>query len=337
MPRKLENDDQLLRVNPLRIHRTQKASDPITYVDLMSDPKGKKFVIRKGMTMGDRPLEEDRLDQFEQEFTLTQEMGRLTSHVPYAWDLRINPHQSEISFLCDHIEGHSLEQIIENGPLPIAYIRQVSLRVAEALRITHQHDIIHRDIKPGNIMITHEGGSPHVHLLDWGAACEYPTTDPIKPYGTPAYLAPESIQQDDERKLNSDVITPAVDVYALGILIYKMLTQDLPFGAQDFLKSAKTKKNPWPFSYFGFEYPAELQRVIFKAIHKHQDTRYKTVQGFKKALGNAFAPIAKNPSKTINDFRRIEDEGPSLSDLEDIEFLDEDEYKAPLAAAARGE
>ena len=78
--------------------------------------------------------------------------------------------------------------------------------------------------------------------------------------------------------------------------------------------------------------------MIFKAIHKHKDQRYKTIQGLQKALGNAFAPISKDPTKTIDDFRLTDEEGPSLKDLEDEIILPDDaEFAALLEEVARGE
>lgn len=119
----------------------------------------------------------------------------------------------------EHIEGRSLRAEIEAGPIPAPRAIETALHVARALAAAHARGVVHRDVKPENVVRATDGT---VKVVDFGLAflerdsSEARLTQPGTQMGTPAYMAPEQIKGDDAG--------PAADVYALGLLLYEMLT-----------------------------------------------------------------------------------------------------------------
>ena len=109
-------------------------------------------------------------------------------------------------------------------PMPPALAFQICAQVAAALAAAHAQGVVHRDVKPGNIMLTADG----VKVFDFGIAAEAGTldeaTNPNEVIGTPTYMAPE--------RLTDAAVTPATDVYSVGVLLYRLLTKNLPWNAK---------------------------------------------------------------------------------------------------------
>ncbi|MEH1167306.1 serine/threonine-protein kinase [Micromonospora sp. CPCC 205539] len=120
------------------------------------------------------------------------------------------------------VEGETLAAHLRAGPLDWRIAVRVCAEVCAALAAAHAHGIVHRDVKPANVMLTPVG----VKVLDFGIATSTGTTDPLPDgllMGTPAYLAPE--------QLEGAPATPAADLYALGVLLYYCLSGRLPYRA----------------------------------------------------------------------------------------------------------
>ncbi|WP_410822370.1 serine/threonine-protein kinase [Micromonospora sp. 050-3] len=131
---------------------------------------------------------------------------------------------AEVPFVVmELLGGHTLEHRLVVGPLPPRAGLRVCAEVASALAAAHEQGLVHRDIKPGNVMLTPTGAK----VLDFGiaAAAGAPEIDfEGRLLGTPAYLAPERLQAGE--------VLPASDVYALGLLLYRVLTSRLPWPAE---------------------------------------------------------------------------------------------------------
>ena len=126
------------------------------------------------------------------------------------------------------VEGLSLTRILDDGPLPPADVMDVVAQVARGLAAAHQAGLVHRDIKPGNLLVRLDG---LVKITDFGiatAAGENPVTQPVTQpgmlIGTPAYLAPE--------RISGVPATPAIDLYALGVVAHQCLTGKVPFAGE---------------------------------------------------------------------------------------------------------
>ena len=118
--------------------------------------------------------------------------------------------------------GETLKERISRGPLAPADALRIAAEVAEGLAKAHEHGIVHRDIKPGNIMVTTDGLAK---ILDFGLAKlagEARLTQPGTTVGTVAYMSPEQARGDE--------VDPRTDIWSLGVILYEMAAGTLPFG-----------------------------------------------------------------------------------------------------------
>jgi eukaryotic-like serine/threonine-protein kinase len=121
------------------------------------------------------------------------------------------------------LTGTTLAERLEDGPLPVPDVLRICSQVATALGAAHEHGIVHRDVKPANVMVTANGPAK---VVDFGVAAavgELADRDAVL-FGTPAYVAPE--------RLSGDAVVAATDVYGLGVLLYRMLTGHMPWSAE---------------------------------------------------------------------------------------------------------
>lgn len=130
----------------------------------------------------------------------------------------------------EYLEGLNLHSILaQHSPLPMGWLLEVLEQLCAALHLIHQHDIIHRDLKPSNLFVLPSESAPIVKLLDFGIAkgangdTESRLTSTGAIMGTPAYLAPEQLKE-------SQTLTPATDLYALGVVLFEALTSKHPLG-----------------------------------------------------------------------------------------------------------
>jgi len=184
------------------------------------------------------------------------------------------------------IDGQSLQELLAHeGPLPPRRTLAIAAQVAEALDYAHARGVIHRDIKPANIMI--EAGD-RVTLTDFGIARRLDGTQYTQAgmiIGTPAYMSPEQAagQPADARS----------DIYALGLVVYEMLTGRLPFEAPEPLAVASMHRStqPPPPTAFNRTLPRSLGLVVLRALAKQPHERYASgrefVAALRRALGEA--------------------------------------------------
>ena len=201
--------------------------------------------------------------------------------------------QDDVSYMVmEYLEGHTLKAELNalagrGETMPLAEVARIFEAVADALDYAHRQGMVHRDIKPANVMLTTKG---EVILTDFGIArivggTQYTATGAV--VGTPAYLSPEQGQGErgDERS----------DIYALGVVLYEMVTGKVPFDADTPLAVIfKHISDPLPPPrQFNPGIPAALEQVILKAMAKSPDDRYQTVGGMMLAVSEALvAPDA---------------------------------------------
>src|SRR5207253_7035455 len=127
-------------------------------------------------------------------------------------------------FSMKFIEGGQLDEVVRREPMPVRRAVELIVKVARTVHYAHEHGILHRDIKPGNILIDAKG---EPHLTDFGLArlveTESTITRTTEALGTPSYMAPE------QAKGNNTQLTSATDVYGLGAVLYHLLTGHPPF------------------------------------------------------------------------------------------------------------
>lgn len=182
-----------------------------------------------------------------------------------------------------YIHGRSLRAIVDSGEqLPLARVVAIAEQIGAALDYAHAQGIIHRDVKPSNIIVDESG---HATLMDFGIVKStiqssiQTTTNTV--VGTPHYLAPEQAE--------SRPVDGRADVYALGALVYHLLTGQPPFTA-DSTPSLLYKivhETPAPPPDAGPRIAGEIGEVVFKAMAKTPEARYQTCAEFAAALGRA--------------------------------------------------
>ena len=179
-----------------------------------------------------------------------------------------------------YCDGETLKKRLESGPLPAAEAIRVALQVARGLARAHQAGIVHRDVKPGNIMVTTEG---EAKLLDFGIAKTTEVDDLTRTgttLGTIAYMAPEHVRGGgaDERS----------DVWALGVVLYEMLAGRRPFsGADDYeLLQAIVDRPQSPLTGVA-GVTDDIARVVERALDKARERRYANAGEFVHALERA--------------------------------------------------
>lgn len=195
----------------------------------------------------------------------------------------------------EHIEGKTLAQVVqEQGPLGIDEALDIACQVCDALETAHQKGVIHRDIKPQNLMLTPAG---MVKVMDFGlarVATGVTLTQTGVFMGTPRYVSPEVVtgEQVDHRG----------DLYSLGIVLYEMLTGDIPFSTESTwaLLQAHVQAIPPPVRKARPEVPEWLDAVLAKALAKDPAERFQSAAEFRAAIqaGRAEALTAPKPVGT---------------------------------------
>lgn len=170
----------------------------------------------------------------------------------------------------EFIDGPTMSQRLQQGQLPLDDAVQYAIELADALEHAHRQDVIHRDIKPGNVLLDNSG---HVHLTDFGlakyVASAESMTDDGQVMGTPAYMSPEQAGGKSNR------VDARSDVYGLSALLYEMLTGQPPF-----LESAGPlllqvlEDEPRPLRELNAAVPRDLELICLKGLAKCPDGRY---------------------------------------------------------------
>ncbi|MCX7832541.1 MAG: PASTA domain-containing protein [Actinobacteria bacterium] len=170
----------------------------------------------------------------------------------------------------EYIIGKTLKEIIrEKGSLPLDFGLDIAKQIASALAFAHRHEVIHRDIKPHNIIITEEG---LVKVTDFGIARaksgSITDTGPIM--GSVQYISPEQAQGLPATELS--------DIYSFGVVMYEMFTGNLPFEGDSAISIAMKHASeiPVPPSKLNPEIPIELEKIILKSMAKDPYERYQT-------------------------------------------------------------
>jgi serine/threonine-protein kinase len=242
------------------------------------DPQIDRMVAVKTVSMWGQEPEE------EQEFRLrfmneAQAAGRL--HHPgivAVFDVGEHPESKDPYIVLEYVDGETLNRILHREKkLSLGRALKLTEEIADALDYAHAQGVIHRDIKPGNILITQEG---HAKIADFGIAklnlAHF--TLPGKVLGTPAYMAPE--------QLSGEGCDGRSDVFSLGVILYAMVTGHSPFQGN----SATTvcfkvaNREPIAASALDMSLPPQLDAVISRAMAKDPNERYQRGTDFAEDL-----------------------------------------------------
>jgi eukaryotic-like serine/threonine-protein kinase len=177
------------------------------------------------------------------------------------------------------VEGPTLRRMLDlRGPLPVDEAADITRQVAEALDHAHRHGLVHRDIKPANVLVPPDG---QVKVTDFGiakAAGDEDLTRTGSVIGTARYLAPEQV--------NGGVVDGRADVYALGLLLYEMLTGTLPFTGDSEIATAAARltTDPEPVRARRADVPPALEAVVSHTLAREPSQRFPSARALRDAL-----------------------------------------------------
>ncbi len=171
------------------------------------------------------------------------------------------------------IEGGQLDAVVKREPMPMRQAVELIAKVARTVHYAHEHGILHRDIKPGNILLDQKG---EPHLTDFGLArlieTESTVTRTMEVLGTPSYMAPEQAVG------NNDAVSSVTDVYGLGAVLYQLMTGQPPFAGGTTYETIKLLLDTEPRQprLFNPKIDRDLSTICLKCIEKYPKRRYSS-------------------------------------------------------------
>jgi serine/threonine protein kinase len=205
-------------------------------------------------------------------------------HIVEIYDAVVEPDHSYL--VMEYVAGATLEAHAGMSTLlPLHKVVEIIFKSIRALEYAFQHGIIHRDIKPGNILLSEKG---ETKVSDFGASFQQRpghTTTQIAGIGSPAYMSPEQVRMEP--------LSAQTDIYSLGVTMYRLLTGRLPYYAssQAALAYAILSKPPEPPLTLRPDLPPVLDQIVLKAIEKDPARRYASWLEFGKELSQAFTAL----------------------------------------------
>lgn len=192
-------------------------------------------------------------------------------------------HRSEPYIVLEYIEGRSLRRVLQDagGRIPVTTAEDYGRQIASALAYLHAHGIVHRDLKPENVIVS-DGGT--LRLMDFGTASLEGTRRLTwrhlsESLGTPDYMSPEQIQghRGDARS----------DIYAWGIMMYEMLTGQVPFEGDNWMAvmAGHLQRDPERIRRRRPEVPSGLESVVLRAMRRAPENRYPSADALLVDLG----------------------------------------------------
>jgi serine/threonine-protein kinase len=228
---------------------------------------------------------------FSERFDREEKIGQRLDHPAVVRILKPRE-KSRMYMAMEYVEGRSLRALMGKQPLPCEKALEIARQVADALAYLESQNVVHRDIKPENVLVDAQG---RVKIIDFGIALgegsrRMTWAGLSATLGTPDYMAPEQI-----RGRRGDART---DVYALGMMLYEMLTANLPYESANprALLKVKTAEEPRPPSYHVPGFDPHLEAIILKAIERDPRDRYASAAELAADLRNPDAVPTRDPA-----------------------------------------
>ncbi len=243
--------------------------------------------------------EEELFEFRERFFREAKAAGRLQHpNIVTVYDIGIDPDTQIPYIVMERIRGRTLKQMIrEQGGLPWTFMLNVTLQVAEALAFAHRQGIIHRDVKPSNIMVM---DNQHVKITDFGIA-RLPASDLTRTgqlLGSPSYMAPEQI--------SGQRVTQQSDLFSLGIVLYEGLTGQKPFYGETFSQiTFRILNEPPPdLRRIRTDVPEPVCAIVYRLLEKNPQRRFsdadELVRHVREVYRRLIGESAPYPAVTVS-------------------------------------
>ncbi len=227
------------------------------------------------------------LERFRQEVKL----ARRVTHTNIARTFDIGEHEGEKFLTMEYVDGESLAELAAAGPMPLTKVVALARDLCAGLSAAHAAGVVHRDLKPDNVLIARDG---RLVITDFGIARAVREGDAVvktngRPIGTPAYMAPEQVQGGD--------VDARADVYALGAMLYELLTGDRAWPGEAVLAVAAARLlEPPPDPRVKCpSLPEGVAGVILRCMAKDRDARFASAADVGRALERANAAATPSP------------------------------------------
>jgi predicted Ser/Thr protein kinase len=246
--------------------------------------------------------DEDAVERFRREIVLLSEVKHPAVPAVSGWGY----FNGEYFFVADFIDGRDLRSLTKaRGPWPVAEATAIVAQVAEALHAAHEKGIVHRDVKPHNIMLRQD---KRVFLLDFGVARAFghdmqTITATGMLVGTPEYMSPEQV--------DSHSVDARSDIYSLGVVLFELLMGKPPFAGDTPLAVAMKHKLEPPQSPRALrqEIPYWLERVVLRCLAKEPASRYPSAARLALELSRPRSEQPARRRRLPSGDLMVEDEG----------------------------
>jgi TolB-like protein/Flp pilus assembly protein TadD/predicted Ser/Thr protein kinase len=227
-------------------------------------------------------------------FNLEARAAAALNHPNVATIYAIEETDDETFIVMEYVEGQELKEKMKDGPLPIDEAVRIATQIAEGLQAAHRKEIVHRDIKSANIMLT---GAGQVKVMDFGLAKVRGAAQVTKvgtTIGTAAYMSPEQARGDE--------VDTRTDIWSFGVVLYEMVTGRLPFKSDydQAVTYAIVHEEPEHLAAVRPDVPVFLRKVVMKAMAKRAEERYQDMATVLQELrsGGASTPAGDGATKT---------------------------------------
>jgi eukaryotic-like serine/threonine-protein kinase len=287
-------------------------------VYLARDPFAERDVAIKVLQFAERAdRETERMihKAFVAEASLAGKLNH--PHIVDIYDAVVDPDRSYL--VMEYVPGRTLDEHASTGTLlPLVKVVEIIFKCIRALEYAFQHGIIHRDIKPGNVLLSEDG---ETKVGDFGASFQQRLADKttqLKGIGSPAYMSPEQLRMEK--------LTQQTDIYSLGVTMFRLLTGRLPYeaGSHVALTYAILNTPPPLPSSFRPDLPPLLDEIVMKAIAKKPAERYPSWLEFGKDVTRAFMNLRVDmttpaPASDSERFGKLRDM-PFFKDFGEVEL-----------------
>ena len=207
----------------------------------------------------------------KERFYLEAKAASALNHPNITTIYEIQDHDNQLFIAMEFVEGQTLKELIEQEPLPMKRVLDIAVQVCEGLAAAHEKGIVHRDIKSENIMLSPKG---QAKIMDFGLAKVRGTTKLTQAgstLGTAAYMSPEQARGEE--------VDQRSDIFSFGVVLYELLTGQLPFKGEHQAAIAYSIMNeePQPVVRYNNKVSVDLERIVFKALAKDKEERYQHI------------------------------------------------------------